>query len=158
MKADANANRIHYKNNMSPSPEVRGHNTKKINHLSSAKFIYSWPNVNSVVYYHLQYTKLSKNKNKTHHFIWPLPIKQTLRKLSRIFSFPSKLCMRWWYDRKKPMFESPVACLTLSTLGKIFSRQHFEIFFLFFPKNRIWHLIQTVFIGDNLHEMSNPVF
>ena len=27
--------------------------------------------------------------------------------------------------------------LTLSTLGKIFSRQHFEIFFLFFPENRI---------------------
>ena len=27
--------------------------------------------------------------------------------------------------------------LTLSTLGKIFSRRHFEIFFLFFPENRI---------------------
>ena len=33
--------------------------------------------------------------------------------------------------------------LTLSTLGKIFSRRHFEIFFLFFPET-----------GDNLHEMS----
>ena len=27
--------------------------------------------------------------------------------------------------------------LTLSTLSKIFSRRHFEIFFLFFPENRI---------------------
>ena len=28
------------------------------------------------------------------------------------------------------------------------------IFFLFFPESRIWHFMQTVFIGDNLHEMS----
>ena len=35
-------------------------------------------------------------------------------------------------------------CLTPSTLGKIFSRWHFEIFFLFFPENRIWHFMQTV--------------
>ena len=34
--------------------------------------------------------------------------------------------------------------LTLSTLGKIFSRRHFEIFFLFFPENRIWHFMQIV--------------
>ena len=30
-----------------------------------------------------------------------------------------------------------IGALTLSTLGKIFSRRHFEIFFLFFPENRI---------------------
>ena len=30
-----------------------------------------------------------------------------------------------------------VSYLTLSTLGKIFSRRHIEIFFLFFPENRI---------------------
>ena len=48
--------------------------------------------------------------------------------------------------------------LTLSTLGKIFSRRHFEIFFLFFPENRIWHCMQIVSSGDNLHEMSDPVF
>ena len=34
--------------------------------------------------------------------------------------------------------------LTLSTLGKIFSRRHFEIFFLFFSENRIWHFMQIV--------------
>ena len=44
--------------------------------------------------------------------------------------------------------------LTLSTLGKIFGRWHSEIFFLFFPGNRIWHFMQI----DNLHEISNPVF
>ena len=43
--------------------------------------------------------------------------------------------------------------LTPSTLGKIFSRWHIEIFFLFFPENKSWHFMQ-----DNLHEMSNPVF
>ena len=32
------------------------------------------------------------------------------------------------------------------------------IIFLFFPENRIWHFMQIVSIGDNLHEMSKPVF
>ena len=32
------------------------------------------------------------------------------------------------------------------------------IFSYFFPENRIWHFMQIVTIGDNLHEMSNPVF
>ena len=43
--------------------------------------------------------------------------------------------------------------LTLSTLGKIFSR-HFDFLFLFFPGNRIWNFMQIV---SNLHEMLNPV-
>ena len=47
--------------------------------------------------------------------------------------------------------------LTHFTWGKIFSRQHFEIFFLFFPENKIWHFIQIVPNRDNLYEMSNPV-
>ena len=48
--------------------------------------------------------------------------------------------------------------LMLSMLGKIFSRQHIEIVFLFFPENRIGHFIQIVSSGDNLHKMSSPVF
>ena len=48
--------------------------------------------------------------------------------------------------------------LTLSTLSKIFSIQHIEIFFLFFPESRICRFMQIVSIGDNLHEMLNPVF
>ena len=47
--------------------------------------------------------------------------------------------------------------LSLCMLGKNFSRQHFEIFFLFLPENRIWHFMQIVSYGDNLHEMSNPI-
>ena len=31
--------------------------------------------------------------------------------------------------------------LMLSILGKIFKRWYFEIFFLFFPENRIWHFM-----------------
>ena len=46
--------------------------------------------------------------------------------------------------------------LTLSTLGKKFSRRYIEVFFLFFPENMIRHFMQIN--GDNLHEMSNPVF
>ena len=45
--------------------------------------------------------------------------------------------------------------LTLSTQGKIFSRQHFEIFLLFFTENKIWHFMQIV--SNNLYEVSNPV-
>ena len=30
------------------------------------------------------------------------------------------------------------------------------IFFLFFLENWIWHFMQIVSSGDNLHEMSNP--
>ena len=51
-------------------------------------------------------------------------------------------------------------------LRKNFSRKHFEIFILFFPENRIrnfikntlGHLMQAVFLRDNLHEISNPMF
>ena len=65
----------------------------------------------------------------------------------------------------------------LSTLGKIFSRLHFEIFFSHFSqetgfdiscklspveticmKCQILFEMQIIFIGDNLHEISNPVF
>ena len=31
-------------------------------------------------------------------------------------------------------------------------------FFLFFWENRTWHFMQIVSSGDNLHEMSNPIF
>ena len=47
--------------------------------------------------------------------------------------------------------------LTFTTLWAN-SDDKLMIFFLFFPENRIRHFMQTVFIGDNLHEMSKPVF
>ena len=42
-------------------------------------------------------------------------------------------------------------------MGK-FSRWPNEDIFLIFLENRIWNLIQIVSYGDNLHEMSNPIF
>ena len=48
--------------------------------------------------------------------------------------------------------------LVCSMLGKSFSRWHFEIFILFFPENRLWHFIQIVSFGNNLHKMSEPIF
>ena len=48
--------------------------------------------------------------------------------------------------------------LILCMLDKNFSRKHFEIFFLFFLENRIWHFMQIVSNGDNLHEVSDPIF
>ena len=46
-----------------------------------------------------------------------------------------------------------VQTLTLSTLGTIFSRRHFEIFFSFFQEN----IICTPCKLSPLHETSNPV-
>ena len=43
------------------------------------------------------------------------------------------------------------------SLGK-FSSQKTDDIFLFFQENRIRHFMQIVSIGDNLHEMSKPVF
>ena len=48
--------------------------------------------------------------------------------------------------------------LTLCMLGKNFSRQHFEIVFLFFLENMVWHFMQIVSLGDNLHEVSDLIF
>ena len=47
--------------------------------------------------------------------------------------------------------------LILSTLGKHFSRGHLIIFFLNFFRKQIWHFMQIVSTGDNLHEMTKPV-
>ena len=47
-----------------------------------------------------------------------------------------------------------VQTLTISTLGTIFSRRHFEIFFSFFQEN----IICTSCKLSPLHETSNPVF
>ena len=56
--------------------------------------------------------------------------------------------------------------LSLCTLGKNFSRRHFEIFLLFFLENRMWHFMQTlhddfmqtVSKRDSLHDVSHPIF
>ena len=52
------------------------------------------------------------------------------------------------------MRELFVQTLTLSTLGTIFSRRHFEILFSFFQEN----IICTSCKLSPLHETSNPVF
>ena len=48
--------------------------------------------------------------------------------------------------------------LTFTTLWAFSADDKMMLFFLFFPENRIWHFMQIVSLGDNLHEMSNPVF
>ena len=48
--------------------------------------------------------------------------------------------------------------LGLACWEKKFFRGHFEIFFLIFPENTLWHFMQIVSLGDNLHEMSKPIF
>ena len=47
---------------------------------------------------------------------------------------------------------------TYHAMGRFSRWRTDDIFFLFYPENRIWHFTQTVSIGDSLHEMSNPIF
>ena len=68
---------------------------------------------------------------------------------------PDRAHFAWSYKNEGTTCH--LMCL-VSTLGKIFCRQHIEIFYLFLPENRIRHFMQIVSIGDNLHEMSYPFF
>ena len=43
-------------------------------------------------------------------------------------------------------------------LGKNSADDILKYFFLFFLENRIWHFMQIVSQGDNLHEVSDPIF
>ena len=82
-----------------------------------------------------------------------------------LWSFGNKFILvsheySWWTEPfkdylipTKEIYSKYSDTLTLSTLGNIFSRQHSDIFFLFFQESRFWH-----FMRDNLHEMSKPAF
>ena len=52
----------------------------------------------------------------------------------------------------------PTFHLTFTTLWAFSADDRLMIFFLFFPENRIWHFKQIDSLGDNLLEMSYPVF
>ena len=68
--------------------------------------------------------------------------------------FPHTVVTHW-------LFGCLLSTLTCSMLGKFFSRRHFEIFFLFFPENRLkpgFNNSCKFSYGDNLHETPNPVF
>ena len=60
--------------------------------------------------------------------------------------------------KKKKKKKKKNYLVTLSALGKNFSRRHFEIFFLFFPENGLSQIMQNVSFRDTLHEMSEPIF
>ena len=47
--------------------------------------------------------------------------------------------------------------LTLTIIGANSADDKLVIFF-FFRENRVWHFMQIVSCGDNLHEMSNSIF
>ena len=47
---------------------------------------------------------------------------------------------------------------TFSTLWANSENHKLMIFSYFFPENWFWHFMQIVSNGDNLHEMSYPVF
>ena len=65
-----------------------------------------------------------------------------------------------FYGHSPPSADSRRAVVSfwLSMVGKNFSRWHFEIFFLCLPENRLWHSMQIVSFGDNLHELSRSIF
>ena len=54
---------------------------------------------------------------------------------------------------------SKVNVLPLSMQGKNFQQTPFwNIFFLFYPENGLWYSMQIVSTGNNLHEISKPIF
>ena len=61
-------------------------------------------------------------------------------------------------QRSKSWVNCLCRILTFTTLWAFSADDKMMLFFLFFPENRIWHFMQIVSLGDNLHEMSNPVF
>ena len=48
--------------------------------------------------------------------------------------------------------------LRIIMLGKNSTDNILKYFILFFPESKIWCFMQSVFLGNNLHEMSNPIF
>ena len=50
------------------------------------------------------------------------------------------------------------AALTFTILWANSADDKLVLFFSYFTENRIWHFMQIVSNGDNLHEMLNPVF
>ena len=63
-----------------------------------------------------------------------------------------------YFSTKNTLSKGISRKLTFTTLWAFSADDKLMIFFLFFPVNRIWHFMQIVSWGDNLHEMSNPVF
>ena len=55
-------------------------------------------------------------------------------------------------------FETRGHSVPLAIWVKFSADDILKYFFLIFPGNRIWHFMQVVSTGDNLHEMSIPVF
>ena len=49
-------------------------------------------------------------------------------------------------------------CLTFTTLLANLADEKLVGVFLFFPENGFWLIMQIVSFGDNLHDMSKPVF
>ena len=41
---------------------------------------------------------------------------------------------------------------------KISADDILNFFLLFFLKNRVWHFMHIMFLGDNLHEVLGPIF
>ena len=66
--------------------------------------------------------------------------------------------LRLWGEVQRIIFTLTREYLTFTTLWAFLADGKLMIFFLFFLENRIWHFMQIVSSGDNLHEMSNPVF
>ena len=46
----------------------------------------------------------------------------------------------------------------LFTITTLWANSADDILMIFSPENRIWHFIQIISLGDNLHVMSKPIF
>ena len=105
-------------------------------------------------------TRKDKNKKQSaHHYFFFFFLKKWIFSLTWYIDNCLEL-----YIAQNNIFAFLNSVMYLSTINTyfacdIFSRwQTNAIFFLFFLENRIWLFMQIVSSGDNLHEMSDPIF
>ena len=56
-----------------------------------------------------------------------------------------------------PVYNSNIVSLIFTTLWEYLADDKLMIFFLIFPEIWIWHFMQIISTGDNLHKISNLV-
>ena len=90
------------------------------------------------------------------HGLHCLPFSQPLLGISPIVEW---ICLNF-RRRINLLLDNPMLYLTLSMLGADSADNELviHVFFLFFLENRIWHFMQIVSLGDNLHEVLDLFF
>ena len=68
-----------------------------------------------------------------------------------------------FYDKTKKCspedFADPMLLhITFTTLWASLADNNLMVFFLIFLEKSVWYFMRIVYLGDNLHDISNPIF